>query len=148
MDGVYRFFVAIIVIQLFYSFGVTILSHTLSDFPVNNEALTPYTDEQIDITDISGRIESTTQNQLNIPLIDLGALVFYSGNIIVDLMLNFFLAVPSLFTLVVSGFSLFFNVDAFLMTQIKIFLFAVVTIIYFLNMVAFVLNIRSGRTVV
>jgi len=144
----FKYFTFIIMIQLFYSFGATLLTHALQPFNVNPLYLQEYQNISTDITNITGRIESTTQSQLNIPLIDLGALVFYSGNIIVDLMLNFFFALPSMLTILVTTFTNIFSLDAYLASQLKLFVFSIVSILYFLNLLAFILNIRSRGSIV
>ncbi len=144
----YKYFVWIIIIQLFYSFGVTTLTHAFSLYNVNNIYFTEMQNITTDITDITSQIESTTQQQMNIPLIDLGALVFYSGNIIIDLMLNFFFAIPSMFSILTNFFLMFFNLDAFLSAQLKLFVFSAISILYFMNLLAFILNIRSRGSIV
>jgi len=146
--SVYTYFKYIITAQLFYSFAITVLSHALTPFSVNSLYLLPYQNVTTDITNVSAQIEAATQSQLDIPLIDLGALVFYSGNIVVDLLLNFFFALPSLFTLLVNGFTMLFNVDAYLAAQFKLFMFGIISVLYFLNLLAFILNIRSRGTIV
>jgi len=144
----YKYFVWIIVIQLFYSFGVTTLSHAFSLYNINNIYFIEMQNITTDITNITNQIESTTQAQMNIPLIDLGALVFYSGNIIIDLMLNFFFAVPSMFSILTNFFLMFFNLDSFLSAQLKLFVFSAISILYFMSLLAFILNIRSRGSIV
>jgi len=145
----FKYFIGIIVLQLFFGFGITILSHSLIGInPDIAPYMSDYTDIAPDISNITTQIEGSMQSQLNIPVVDLGALVFYSGNIIVDLMLNFFFAVPSLFTLIANGFFGLFNIDAFLEANLKLFIYSIVSVLYFINLLAFIMNIRSRGSIV
>jgi len=135
-------------IQLFYAFAMTLLTHSLPAEQLQYVSSFSAPAESIDLNTVAGQIESSVQQQMNIPLLDLGALVFYSGNIIVDLFINFFTAVPQMATLLVSAFLMFFNVEAGLAAQLKLFVWVVIAVIYFLNLLIFIMNIRSSGAAV
>ena len=144
----YKLFMTIMIAQLFYSFGVTIITYAIQPFNVDTSLLSEYQNSTMSMSNVTSKIEEVTKSQLNIPLIDLGALVFYSGNIVVDLMLNFFFALPSIMSLIVGAFTTFFNLDAYLASMLKLFIYTVVTLIYFWYLIAFILSIRSRGTIV
>ena len=143
--GMFDYFKTVLTIQLFWSFAFTILIATIPVASLNFVQPFANQDAQIDISSVSTDMESSIDSQLNIPLVDAGALLFYSGNIVIDLMLNFLTAVPSMFTLLLSGLFLIIPVDAFLQKWILLFTFALVGIMYMLGLMAFLSAFRSGR---
>lgn len=147
--GAFKYFVGIIVLQLFYAFGITVLSHSLIAInPSISSYLGEYENISVDMNEIATSVEGTLNSQMNIPVVDLGALVFYSGNIMVDLIMNFFFAVPSMFSLLVNGILKVFMIDAFNATYIKEFAYIFISVLYFINIVAFIINIRSRGSIV
>ena len=147
--GTFKYFIGIIVLQIFYSVGITLLSHGLVGLdPSFGAFLTDYENYATSLENMTAQIENSLNQQMNIPLIDLGSLVFYSGNIIVDLMLNFFFAVPSLITLLTNTIVNIFPLDAFIASYVKLGLFSLISITYFLSLLAFVTNIRSRGGIV
>lgn len=145
MATMWDVFKIILIVQLFYSFSITIYSHVLPEETLNH--VTSFSDlaEDIDLNSVSNDIQESVQDQINIPVVELGALVFYSGNIILDLLLNFFFAIPQMFTLLLGGFlMLFTNIDSFITNTIQIFLSVLVTVLYFLGSLQLLLNLRSG----
>jgi len=145
----FKYFIGIIILQLFYSFGITLLSHAIIGMdPTYSAYLSPYSESATSIKNITNQIEGSLSSQMNIPVIDLGALVFYSGNIIVDLMMNFFFAVPSLFTLAINTILNIFPLDAYLATYFKLFLFSIFSILYFISVLAFLTNLRARGSIV
>ena len=57
----------------------------------------------INIVTLASTMQSGVTNQQNVPLLAFGALIFYSANIIVNLMLNFFTAIPQMITILFSA---------------------------------------------
>lgn len=147
MSSVIEYFKLLIEIQLFYALAVTLIVYTLPQDSIHYISLFQQ-DTNIDMTDISNKIQSSLERQVNIPVVDLGALVFYSGNIIVDLMLNFFTAIPSMFSILLSVLFAFINVDAFLATQVKLFATTLITIMYVIAMLQFIMNVRARGTII
>lgn len=141
----FKFFIYLIVIQLFYGFAITLLGYAFLGFSVNTDVSGHFMSGAPSLQNISQQIEATTQNQMKLPsIVDMGALLFYSGNIIIDLMVNMFTALPSMFTILVSALLIPFAFDPVIATNLKIFFFAIVSVIYFINLLAFLINIRAG----
>lgn len=138
-----KFIILVVTIQLFYGFGVTLLAYSLPSESVNLISTYQEPSSNLNVDDISSTIEENLQSQLNVPLIDIGSLVFYSGNILIDMIINFFTAIPSMITIAISTFFMFFPVDAFIATQIKLLLWVFAAILYFIAFLAFIMNIRS-----
>lgn len=143
--GMFDYFKTVLTIQLFWSFAFTILLATMPANQIQHIQLFATQDAQIDIASVSTDVESSIDDQLNIPLVDVGSLLFYSGNIVIDLMLNFLTAVPSMFTLLLNGLFLIIPVDPFLQTWILLFTFATVGVMYMLGLIAFLSSFRSGQ---
>jgi hypothetical protein len=138
-----KFIVLIVMIQLFYGFGITMFAYSL---PAGQLTLIGTYEEpstNLDMTDISQTIEENIQSQLGIPFVDIGALVFFSGNIVIDMLINFFTAIPSMITIAISTFFSLFPIDAFIAAQIKLLLWVVAAILYFIAFLAFIMSVRS-----
>jgi len=143
----FKYFTFIITAQLFYAFGITLIAYSLPPDAVNYVSLfQPSINVSLENTTV--QIQESVQQQMNIPLIDLGALVFYSGNIIVDLMLNFFFAVPEMFSILLGALFIMLNVDAYLATQLKLFATAIISILYMIGVLQFLMSIRARGTII
>lgn len=149
MASMWDVFKVILVVQLFYAFAITTYTYALPDDTLNH--VTSFSDlaDNIDLESVSNDVQDSVEDQINIPVVELGALVFYSGNIILDLLLNFFFALPQMVTLFINGFlQLFTNVDSFIMNTLEIFLGVLVTVLYFLGALQLLLNIRGRGSLV
>lgn len=148
MKNALSIFMIMLIIQLFYASGVTIIAYSLPAELQDYAQPSTSVASNIDIEQVSGDLEDSLQSQLNIPLIDLGALVFYSGNIIVDLLLNFLTALPQLITLVIDTIFQIMNVDGQYTIFVQTFLTGIVAIYYFLSLIVLVTNIRGRGSIV
>jgi hypothetical protein len=83
-----------------------------------------------------------------VPVVELGALVFYSGNIVIDLLLNFIFAVPEMITLVMAGIGTLVSVDPYMLSVFKSFIGVLFSVLYFVAILQMITNIRSGGKVV
>jgi hypothetical protein len=128
----------------FYSFGITILAHNLPDSAKVQIGL--FSDNQINLEDTQNEIEGGLTKQTNLPVIELAALVFYSGNLVLDLLLNFLFAIPEMITLLVNIICIVFSLDKFLITQIQLFSGVLFSIMYFIALIQLVLGLRSGAS--
>lgn len=143
--GIYDYFRTALIAQLFYAFAITILVYGLSSFVVLNNVEIFTSNTGISLDEVSQKIDTSFSSQLNVPLVDLGSLVFFSGNFIADLILNFITAVPNMFNILISGVFLFFPIDAVLQNSIKVFITIVGSILYIISTLAFLAEVRSGH---
>jgi len=139
-----KFFGTILIIQLFWSMSITMVTATIPSAQLPYINMFAESADSSTLSSLGNTLQTSVQNQTNIPLIDLGALIFYSGNMILDLMINFFTAVPAMFTLLLSGIFIFMPVDATLQFWLKAFAFTGVAVIYFLGVIEFIGNFRSS----
>lgn len=138
----------IVFISFFYSFAITILSYTLPERP-------PYIFEQFQKYTETYNIQNTTyiieqyyQRQTNIPLADMAALVFYSGNIFIDLLLNFVFAIPSMLTLLLDALFRLINVPAAISALLKLTVYSLSFVLYMIYLISAVVSIRTGRLII
>lgn len=137
------YFKAILLIQLFFSFCITILAYSLPADSINYVDPFSSVADKINPQNVSNQIESSTRSALKVPVIELGALIFYSGNILIDMMLNFVYAVPEMIGLLLHGFNMLFNIDTTILNSIQIFISVLCTILYFIGIFTLLTNIRG-----
>ncbi|MDY6959949.1 MAG: hypothetical protein SVK08_12435 [Halobacteriota archaeon] len=143
MASTFNYFRYIVMIQLFLGLGMTLITYSLpADTLAYANVFAP--EHAIDIGSTTADIELNLERQTNVPVLDIGALVFYSGNLLIDMFLNFFFAIPEAISVIANAFFMIAPIDAFIATQVKMFLFALVSIIYIFMLISFVSNVRSG----
>lgn len=144
-----EFLKLMLIVQIFFGFSITILVYVLTPFGVVDQvaAFSGYND-RLPIQNITGKLEGSVQSQTNVPVVELGALVFYSGNIVIDLLLNFIFAVPEMITLVMAGIGTLVSVDPYILSVFKSFIGVLFSVLYFVAILQMITNIRSGGKVV
>lgn len=146
--GAIDYFKGTIIVMLFYSFCITMLAYAMPAEALQYNTMFSQSQEAtIDLDSISQQVEGSLQDQTNIPVIELGALVFYSGNILLDLLLNFAFALPQMFSLLINGFLAIFNIDSGIAVIIQGFASGAMLIVYFISLIQMLTNVRSGRIV-
>lgn len=140
------FFKYLILVQAFYAVSITMLSYTIVD-SANPDYIDIFRSpsESINLVNVTDQLQGSLERQTNIPVIDVGALVFYSGNIVLDLLLNFSFALPQMLSMLVSGVGMIFGVDAFIMVQIQLFITIFISAMYLFGLLQLITGLRSGR---
>lgn len=136
----------LIATQLFYGFFITVFVYALSPYV----GAVSYGDiMQLDnLTNVNqslNQFESSITSQTELPLTDLGSLTFYSSNIIIDLFLNVFTAIPQMITLLFEILFQFITVSTYIQLQIKITVLGAATLIYYIGLISSIMNMRAGR---
>lgn len=142
-----------VLVSLFYSVGMTALSYAicgasggfLLDGACNYVTGFSLNGGAFELETVSNTVQGALERQTNIPLIELGALVFYSGNILLDLFLNFAFAIPQMIALITNGIMLIFNLDNFVFAMVQLFVSVVTLTFYFIAGIEMLTSIRSGR---
>lgn len=140
-------FKIIIIVQLFYAASITTLTYTM---PENSLAyVTGFSDiaDKIDLNTVSADVQDSIVSQTNLPVVELGALVFYSGNILIDLLLNFAFAIPEMISMLVNGIMMLFGIDNAVFAIVQLFLSVLITVMYFVGIIQLLTGIRSGRLI-
>lgn len=137
----------IILISFFYSFGFTLLAYSISDINNINE-LQEY-DETIKSLEIQNKFENTLNTfRSGIPLINIaGGIILFTKDILLDLFVNFVLAIPSLVTLAVNLLLSLLNLDVVFQQQISIFIFGILSTFYILSLILVIIQIISGNRI-
>lgn len=145
MADAYTYFKYVIIVQLFFGFGYTMVTQFS---PVDAGSMFADVANEITIDDVSSDIQENLEQQADIPLASGATLVGFSVNLIVSLILNSFLAFPLMIDLLIRGGFTFFNIDPFIQTTITTFVFAMATILYALAIISFLLNMRANAKLI
>lgn len=145
--GSVNFFVFVIMVQLFWSFGATTFAYTLPDNQL--QYVTIYTGHSTASTlqDVSIDVEENIESQVELPVIDAVTLIMFTGNLLVDLILNFLTAVPAMFILLIEGITLFIPIEATLLGTFKMLLWVTATVLYVIAIATTIANMRSSQGV-
>lgn len=140
-----------LMVMLFYGVSITIIAYTIPSGAASySQSLTEgVSDSNLDYVSISEEVQSSLTQQKNIPLIDVGSLVFYSGNILLDLFLNFLGAIPQLLIAFINSILTLFGggLSAQFMEIILGFGTAAIGIFYVIQIMEIIIGVRSGRIV-
>jgi hypothetical protein len=142
-------FKVMIIVMLFYATSITLITYALEDVAPAQAQLLPYSElsEEIDLEGVSTQVEDSLTRQTDIPVVEVGALVFYSGNILIDLLLNFAYAVPQMIALLIHGLQTLLNIDVQIWAIVQIFASVLITALYFIGLIQLLTGIRSGRII-
>lgn len=149
MSNVMDVFKGIIIMQLFYAVAVTLIAVALPASSLNY--VTGFSDAgtSINVEGVASEVQGSLTQQTDIPVIELGALVFYSGNILIDLLVNFVTALPQMIMLLVNGIMMLFGngLNNLVMVYIELFASVIINVMYFIGLMQLLTGIRSGRLV-
>lgn len=150
MADIMDLFKTSIAVMIFYSFAISTLTYALPSDTLNHVALFEDFSNfggSIDMNETAGILQENLQAQSDIPVIELGALVFYSGNYLIDLLMNFAFAVPAMVTLLVKGVFWIIGIDPQILVQFQLFLSTIILAIYLIGIIQLVTGVRSGRVI-
>lgn len=137
--------IGIIVLQSFFSVGINSFTYALP--PAARHFVSGFSGQTIDLETTAQELEDNLQRQTNIPVIDVGALVFYSGNMFLDFLLNFAFAIPVMIGIFFNGITMLFSLNTQLVYYVQAFFVILQISLYFLSLIMFITGYRSGRVV-
>lgn len=142
------YFKAILLTQIFYAFAITALLYGLPPDSLNH--ITSFSDvgSNINVDNIVTNVQGTLTKETKFSVIDLGTLALFSGNILLDLLVNFAFALPQMITLLINGIAMLVNIDLHITAIIWSFATALTMIFYFIGLLTLLTNIRSRGTVI
>ena len=141
--GQFDFFKVMITVQLFWAIGITMLTAVMPVGDIQTLSYVQYETGTFDLLTVKAQFEESISNQVNIPFVDVGTLVFYSGNLILDLMLNFFLFVPQMFNILITLLGRIFLIDGTLIALLQLFLTVFIGVMYVIGLLQFVSTYRN-----
>lgn len=146
-SNTWDYFKMVIVIQLFFGIGATMIAHALPthDYIEISQQLTPQEMEDMQnlSADYNRDIEMIRNPPIQLPIIDQAFILFYTGNIVIDAFLNSLFAIPSMASTLVNGFAIFFPIDPYNQGMLAIFVYALIAILYIIGIIGIIINIRS-----
>jgi len=142
--GSLGFFGHVILFQLFWSVAIT--GYSLVIPAEELQFVTLFTEDSTATTlqTTAPIVERSVQNQVSLPLIDAATLIFYSGNLIMSLILNFLTAIPQMAILGLNALFLFVPINPQLQTIFKLFILVGGTILYIISFISAITTLRSG----
>ena len=145
-DGILKVFYTMFIVQMFYAVSIVALVNVMPADMLQPSQL--FQSNLFDFESASQQVQNAINDQTDIPLVEVGALVFYSGNIVIDLLVNFFAGIPAMVTMFLNGLMVIFSIDTNLMYYFQAFLTIAWNTYYFISLISFVTNMRSGGNIV
>lgn len=143
----FEYFKFIIIVQLFFGMSVTMIAYAMPT-DTQNFVSVIQPGHPIDLSSVSQNIQESAERQMDMPILEMGALVFYSGNVMVDMVLNTIFAIPEMITIVTNIIINFLPIDPVIQGTLQIFMWAVISALYIIGILSFVMDVRSGRGIV
>ena len=145
--GVLTWFKTIMLVQLFYALAISMLVYSMpADTLTHVTSFSDVTDT-VNLNSTALLVQESLESQTEIPIIEIGALVFYSGNIMIDLLLNFAFAIPQMIGMLFNGIQRLLNIDGYLFAAVELFFAVLMVAMYFIGIIQLLTGIRSGRTI-
>lgn len=141
------YFKTIIYIMLFYSFSISLFTYSLPAEDLNYVSSFSDLGASIDLESVSSEVQGSVESQTDLPVLDVGALVFYSGNFLIDLLLNFAYAIPQMIALLITGLMMLLSLDTYIVNYLQFFLMVTISVMYMLGIIQLLTGIRSGRLI-
>lgn len=143
MGNFTQMFVFLLIVQMFYAFSITIFVPLIPEAQQNQIVM--YTDEQgvISFSTIGTEITGAVGSQSTIPFADIGALIFYSTSLILNLVVNFFTAIPQMVTWLLVGLFEFIPITDSIQINVKMLFTAMITILYYFLLILFIMGART-----
>jgi len=136
-------FKLIIIVMLFYSFGITMFTYALAGRDTQG-LMAPFEQGVVSMDSVSAKVQASMGSMLGVPLLaQFGALMLFSGNILIDLLLNFVFAIPQMMMILISGIMVIFSIDAFISAQIQILIYVSMMALQFVSLMQMLTNLRS-----
>lgn len=149
-----QLFVTMLVVMGFFSFAITGISHAMCSPGNAMVNACPYLDEYLintgtfDMAKTAEHLQTGMSNQAHIPIIETGALLFYSGNFLIDLLLNFFFAPSIVIGLFMHGVTDLIGIqDSTIWIAGQATISALIMCLYAFGLIQLVMGVRSGRVV-
>lgn len=150
--GFFQYFTAIILLSAFYSFAITTIVYSLppqdKNFIIQFNCEGQNDEECIykgirDYGETTREFQESLQTQKQFGIIDAGSLALFSGNMLLDLAVNFFFAVPNMFQLFFTGLFSFLHLNFYLQTEILIWIKAILAVVSSIFLFQFLLGART-----
>lgn len=141
-------FKVIALVMLFYSFSMTMLVYVMPES--SKQYLGGFSEREhlYNMNETSQLVGNAMTRQQQIPVLEVGTLVFYSGNIVIDLLFNFIYAVPEMLGLLIAGLQFFIVLPENLVATTVLFISVCWTVLYLIGLLQLLTGIRSGQGII
>lgn len=146
-SNTWDYFKTIIIIQLVFGIGATMIAHSLpaQTYLTISQQITPEDIQSME--NISGnfteKIENIRNPPIQLPFIDTAFILFYTGNLVIDAFINSLFAIPSMATVLVTGFAIFIPINPEYESLLSIFVYSFLAVIYIIGIIGVIMNLRS-----
>jgi len=148
--GAMEWFKVALIVQLFFGAFLTMTVHGLSNAPGFNDndvAAFNIVNSDFNTERVAGTLGTNAEKQFQLGAQDLGSLAYFSGNILVDFVVNAFAAIPLMFGLLVQAIAYFITLDPVISQQLSLFVTVIVGALYVIGFMQLLIGVRSGRLV-
>lgn len=146
--GILEWVKIIVIMQAFFAVTITMVTYAMPADSLQYVTVFRDTADETNLYTMSSDIQANLEDQTEIPVVELGSLIFYSGNILIDLLLNFAFAIPEMIGLLINGITFLLNIDSFVFAYVQIFASVVISILYFIGIIQALISLRGqGRIV-
>jgi len=146
-SNTYEYFKYVIIIQLLFGIGATMMQHSLPEqtyVDLSSQIVPEDIESMEDIsTNFTERMDAIQNPPINLPFVDTAFILFYTGNLVIDAFINSLFAIPSMFTVLISGFAIFIPIYAPYKAILQLFVYSVVAILYIIGIIGVLMNLRS-----
>lgn len=146
-SNTYEFFKYVIIIQLFFGIGTTMIQYSLpaQTYLDLSRELTPAEVESME--NLSGnfteKIDAIKNPPIDLPFVDTAFILFYTGNLVIDAFINSLFAIPSMMSVLVNAFTIFIPIYAPYKAILQLFVYSLVAILYIIGIIGVIMNLRS-----
>jgi len=144
MTNFSQIFIYLLIVQMFYAFTVSIFVPLIPD--AQQQQIISYTDEAgvISFVTLGNQVEGSVGKQTTTSFVDIGALIFYSTSLVINLIVNFFTAIPQMISWVLVSLFVFIPVEETIQITVKTIFTAMATIIYWILLILFIMGARTS----
>jgi len=139
-----QLFTTLLVVQIFWSLSVSLIVPFMPNATSNQVIMFNNSANVLELGTLQSSVNTGISDQTSIPLLETGALIYYSSSTILNIMVNFFTAIPQMATLLVSVVFMFIPVDISTSISIKAWVFGIVGILYAIALFAFITGTRTN----
>jgi len=148
--GVMEWFKVALAVQLFYGLAVSLMVYGLSDAPnYSNSSVQNFlaANQDFNTETIAEDIGVNADKQFEIGVRDVGSLAYFSGNFLIDLVVNAATAIPQMFGLLIYGIGYYVGLDKVIASNLQLFVAVLVGALYVLAIIEMLVGVRSGRSI-
>lgn len=145
MPNIVDFFKVMIMVQLFFSFGITAYTYALPNDTLTRVSSFSDLSSRVNMTGMRQELTDNLNEQTSLSISDTVGLVFHSGNLLLDLIFNFVFAIPEMVGVIIFGIAQIINIPGDFIIMIQIFIAVVIMALYAVSLLQLIIGIRSGR---